>query len=150
MSRSRRGSIFSPGNPGMATKRPPWTVLHRCRESLVLRISADDGVGSSATTPIVRRARRQRIRSGDFLAPATTFAIGPLRRRLDCGIDFRGQHSDKGGVMAEAGAPDLAAITRVQQQIWSQGDFSKIGVSGQIVAEELCEAVDLLPGERVL
>jgi ubiquinone/menaquinone biosynthesis C-methylase UbiE len=50
--------------------------------------------------------------------------------------------------MAEA--PDLEAIKRVQQQVWSQGDFAKIGVTAQIVAEELCEAVDLLPGERVL
>jgi ubiquinone/menaquinone biosynthesis C-methylase UbiE len=50
--------------------------------------------------------------------------------------------------MAES--PDLAEITQLQQQVWSQGDFSKIGVSAQIVAEELCEAVELLPGERVL
>jgi len=47
-------------------------------------------------------------------------------------------------------APDLEAVKRIQQQVWSQGDFSKIGVSAQIVAEELCEAVDVLPGERVL
>ncbi len=47
-------------------------------------------------------------------------------------------------------APDLEAVKQVQQRIWSQGDFAKIGVSAQIVAEELCEAVDVLPGERVL
>ena len=50
----------------------------------------------------------------------------------------------------EAGTPDLAVVTQVQQQIWSQGDFAKIGTAAQIVAEELCEAVDLLPGSRVL
>ena len=46
--------------------------------------------------------------------------------------------------------PDLETVTQVQQQIWSQGDFAKIGVSAQIVTEELCEAVDVLPGQRVL
>lgn len=46
--------------------------------------------------------------------------------------------------------PDLEVVTQVQQQIWSQGDFAKIGIAAQIVAEELCEAVDVLPGQRVL
>ena len=47
-------------------------------------------------------------------------------------------------------APDLELVTQVQQQIWSQGDFAKIGIAAQIVQEELCEAVDVLPGQRVL
>ena len=47
-------------------------------------------------------------------------------------------------------APDLAAVTQAQQAIWSRGDFARIGISAQIVAEELCEAIDLLPGSRVL
>ncbi len=38
----------------------------------------------------------------------------------------------------------------MQQQVWAQGDFAKIGISAQIVQEELCEAIDLLPGSRVL
>jgi ubiquinone/menaquinone biosynthesis C-methylase UbiE len=46
--------------------------------------------------------------------------------------------------------PDLQAITQIQQQVWSQGDFAKIGTAAQIVQEELCEAVDVLPGQRVL
>jgi ubiquinone/menaquinone biosynthesis C-methylase UbiE len=47
-------------------------------------------------------------------------------------------------------APDLRAVTQVQQQVWSAGDFTKIGNRGQIVGERLCEAVDVIPGERVL
>ena len=47
-------------------------------------------------------------------------------------------------------APDLRAVTQVQQQIWSEGDFAKIGNRAQIVAERLCETADVLPGERVL
>ncbi len=47
-------------------------------------------------------------------------------------------------------APDLQAVTQIQQQVWSKGDFAMIGVAAQMVAEELCEAVDVLPGQRVL
>src|SRR3954453_13393006 len=49
-----------------------------------------------------------------------------------------------------ADAPDLQIVTQVQQQVWSKGDFAKIGVAAQIVQENLCEAVDVLPGSRVL
>jgi ubiquinone/menaquinone biosynthesis C-methylase UbiE len=49
-----------------------------------------------------------------------------------------------------ADAVDLEAVKQVQQKIWSEGDFSKIGETGMIVGEELCEAVDVMPGERVL
>ena len=52
--------------------------------------------------------------------------------------------------MAEGAAPDLQAVTQIQQQVWSQGDFAKIGISAQIVQEELCEAIDVLPGRRLL
>jgi ubiquinone/menaquinone biosynthesis C-methylase UbiE len=47
-------------------------------------------------------------------------------------------------------APDFATVTQVQQQIWSEGDFAKIGVGIQMVGEDLCEAVNIIPGERVL
>jgi SAM-dependent methyltransferase len=45
---------------------------------------------------------------------------------------------------------DYAAITARQQQVWSEGDFARVGVSQVIVGELLCEAVDLHPGEQVL
>ncbi|MGH2926233.1 MAG: class I SAM-dependent methyltransferase [Solirubrobacterales bacterium] len=51
--------------------------------------------------------------------------------------------------MADA-APDLGAITQVQQKIWSEGDFAKIGNRAQIVGEHLCEAAGVIPAERVL
>ena len=46
--------------------------------------------------------------------------------------------------------PDLQAVTQIQQKVWSEGDFAKIGNRGQIVGERLCEAVEVIPGERVL
>jgi SAM-dependent methyltransferase len=45
---------------------------------------------------------------------------------------------------------DFSAVTEIQQQVWSEGDFAKIGISAQIVAEELCEAIEVVPGERLL
>ena len=49
-----------------------------------------------------------------------------------------------------AAAPDFEAIKTRQQATWASGDFGHVGVRLQIVAETLCEAVDLLAGERVL
>ena len=52
---------------------------------------------------------------------------------------------------AEAVAvPDFEAIKTRQQATWASGDFGHVGVRLQIVGEALCEAVDLLAGERVL
>src|SRR5262245_33062040 len=46
--------------------------------------------------------------------------------------------------------PDFEAIKTRQQATWASGDFGHVGVRLQIVGESLCEAVDLLAGERVL
>lgn len=46
--------------------------------------------------------------------------------------------------------PDFESVTKAQQQVWSQGDFSVVAAIIQIVAEDLCEAVDLVPGKAVL
>lgn len=48
------------------------------------------------------------------------------------------------------GAPDLAAVTQVQKQVWSAGDFARIASVMQIIGERLAENVDVMPGERVL
>jgi ubiquinone/menaquinone biosynthesis C-methylase UbiE len=49
-----------------------------------------------------------------------------------------------------AAAPDFEAIKTRQQATWASGDFGHVGVRLQIVGETLCEAVDVLAGERVL
>ena len=46
--------------------------------------------------------------------------------------------------------PDLAAVKRRQQAIWSWGDYAMIGTTLTITGEMLCEAVDLRAGQRVL
>jgi ubiquinone/menaquinone biosynthesis C-methylase UbiE len=46
--------------------------------------------------------------------------------------------------------PDLTALKQRQQAAWSSGDYAVIGSTLQIVAEELCEAIDLRSGSRVL
>ncbi len=45
---------------------------------------------------------------------------------------------------------DLAAVKARQQTMWASGDFAVIGTTLQIVGEQICEAVDLRAGERVL
>jgi len=47
-------------------------------------------------------------------------------------------------------APDYIAATKAQQQTWSQGDFSMVAGLVNYNAEDLAEALQILPGERVL
>jgi SAM-dependent methyltransferase len=51
---------------------------------------------------------------------------------------------------AQPSTPNLAAIKKRQQKAWSVGDYSKIGVIFVVIAEMLCEAMDLRPGRRIL
>jgi SAM-dependent methyltransferase len=47
-------------------------------------------------------------------------------------------------------AEDLGAIKTKQQATWASGDYAVIGTTLQIVGEDLCEAVDVSAGWRVL
>lgn len=46
--------------------------------------------------------------------------------------------------------PDYSAIKSKQNAAWSSGNYGKVGVTLQIVGEELAEAVDLAPDTSVL
>src|SRR6478735_10456147 len=46
--------------------------------------------------------------------------------------------------------PDLAAVKQRQQGAWSSGDYAIVGTTLQIVGEQLCEALNLRPGSKVL
>ena len=50
----------------------------------------------------------------------------------------------------QAAPVDLAAIKSRQQGAWSSGDYAVVGTTLQIVGEELCEALDLRAGQKVL
>jgi len=47
-------------------------------------------------------------------------------------------------------AIDLAAVKTRQQAAWSAGNYAVVGTTLQIVGENLCEALDLRSGTRVL
>jgi SAM-dependent methyltransferase len=47
-------------------------------------------------------------------------------------------------------APDLGTLKTRQKAGWSSGDYAVIGTTLQIVGEELCEALDLRSGQKVL
>ena len=52
--------------------------------------------------------------------------------------------------MARRSLPGLSPLKSRQQSTWASGDFAVIGTTLQIVGEELCEALDLRAGQRVL
>jgi len=45
---------------------------------------------------------------------------------------------------------DLGALKTRQQGAWSSGDYAVVGTTLQIVGEELCEALDIRAGHKVL
>jgi hypothetical protein len=45
---------------------------------------------------------------------------------------------------------DLVAMKSRQHAAWSSGDYSVVGTTLQIVGEELCEALDVRAGQKVL
>jgi ubiquinone/menaquinone biosynthesis C-methylase UbiE len=45
---------------------------------------------------------------------------------------------------------DLTALKTKQHGAWSSGDYAVVGTTLQIVGEELCEALDLRAGQKVL
>ena len=51
---------------------------------------------------------------------------------------------------AKPPAADLAAVKTRQQPAWATGNYAVVGTTLQIVGENLCEALDLRSGSRVL
>jgi ubiquinone/menaquinone biosynthesis C-methylase UbiE len=49
-----------------------------------------------------------------------------------------------------AGQTDLLALKARQRAAWSSGDYAIVGTTLQIVGEELCEALDVRAGQKVL
>ncbi len=47
-------------------------------------------------------------------------------------------------------SPDFAAVTEVQQQTWSKGDFAMVASIVYNASENLAEALEIVPDERVL
>jgi SAM-dependent methyltransferase len=47
-------------------------------------------------------------------------------------------------------APDLAVVKARQQMTWAAGDYATIATPLVLIAEQLCETVDLHAGDRVL
>jgi ubiquinone/menaquinone biosynthesis C-methylase UbiE len=46
--------------------------------------------------------------------------------------------------------PDLNALKARQHGAWSSGDYAVVGTTLQIVGEQLCEAIDIRAGQKVL
>lgn len=50
----------------------------------------------------------------------------------------------------ESTQPDFAALKTRQQGVWSSGDYAVVGTTLQFVGEQLCEALDIRAGQKVL
>jgi SAM-dependent methyltransferase len=50
----------------------------------------------------------------------------------------------------QPGAIDFAAVKARQRGAWSSGDYAVVGTTLQIVGEDLCEALDIRAGQKVL
>src|SRR2546423_6373124 len=57
---------------------------------------------------------------------------------------------EQGGVRMTETSIAFAEIKSRQQKAWSTGNYAIVGTTLQIVGENLCEAVDLRAGSRVL
>lgn len=53
-------------------------------------------------------------------------------------------------MLTETPVLDYQAVKQRQHAVWASGDYAVIGTTLQIVGENLCEAVDLRAGSRVL
>ena len=84
------------------------------------------------TIPVACGDRNQTQESETAMASATLTAAKPISQE------------------SIPATPDLAALKTRQQAAWSTGDYAVIGTTLQIVGEELCEALDLRPGQTVL
>lgn len=47
-------------------------------------------------------------------------------------------------------APDLAAVTQIQQKVWSEGDFGMVASLVNYASESLAEALEIVADERCL
>ncbi len=54
------------------------------------------------------------------------------------------------GQASDTAQPDLGAVKARQHATWSSGDYAVVGTTLQIVGEQLCEALDVRAGQRVL
>jgi ubiquinone/menaquinone biosynthesis C-methylase UbiE len=65
-------------------------------------------------------------------------------------ILHRREHMTTTTAARQTATPDLAALKSRQQAAWSSGNYAVIGSTLQIVGEQLCEALDLRAGSKVL
>ena len=68
-----------------------------------------------------------------------------MLNRIDCEPSLRAA-----GVAQVRALSDLGPLKSRQQATWASGDFAVVGTTLQIVGEDLCEALDLRAGQRVL
>jgi ubiquinone/menaquinone biosynthesis C-methylase UbiE len=85
--------------------------------------------------------------------PAPLAAAHPLIAKSFSPESFFNSHQEISAMNMHTPAPatvDLVALKTRQQAAWSSGDYAVVGTTLQIVGEDLCEALDLRAGQKVL
>src|SRR5499427_6877847 len=126
--------------------------------------------------PSIRTWTEDSPPGGDVSTPATTLRPTPRRYRRDRTSpraqragprgwprartvkhrhpNWREEMDTSAATIAQdrqsVGQADLKALKARQQATWSSGDYAVIGTTLQIVGEELCEALDVRSGQKVL
>src|SRR5215470_15229497 len=117
---------------GLSIKTDGNAVIHRRgRESDSPFMDVAEGVATSLSTnrpPFIQRLKEQVMLNKLTCPPAPRATVADSNRNL----------------------PDFDAIKTRQQAAWASGDFAIIGTTLQIVGEDLCEALDVRSGQRVL
>ena len=116
--------------------------------------SDSTGISTPAPTLASTRGRYGRDRRSRRACGADPDRLAPRRRQRS--RPTARTESDHGYIRrrAQPRPPpdqlDLEAVKARQQGAWSSGDYAVVGTTLQIVGEELCEALDLRSGQKVL
>src|SRR6187402_2169040 len=94
--------------------------------------------------PFAARAARRRRTRGELKTGGVD-----LHRRVAVTTGSRSTFMSASNT-AFSSVADLAAVKARQQSAWSTGNYAVVGTTLQIVGENLCEALDLRAGSRVL
>ena len=98
-------------------------------------------------SPSTERSTFVHVLTSDCIRDRAPFKKSIRPRRIQEGIIMSPSPAIQ---KAQAGHPDLGALKLRQHAAWSSGDYAVVGTTLQIVGEELCEALDLRSGQKVL
>src|SRR5262245_135239 len=111
-----------------------------------------DSTGNSTPAPTLASTRgRYCCARQSWAHGCCAWADSCRRTRAPAGAQTESQIMlTSAATMTQVRQPDLTAVKARQQAAWSSGDYAIVGTTLQIVGEDLCEALDIRSGQKVL